>query len=209
MTGFKTINAGGLILIAVLAGSFISGCGESMSSSASDQQTHKTQSTLRRLILDQPDFVALATLTFSGEKLARELKGLSRSYSVSKKGSVYRADMGVVISYERPNEPKLQFYPRSREYIEDPRLEIWFADAFAPGLAHLDAPNLIVERVGEIELDGWKCTKIQLSNRDDPSTTVTYYVAKGLRNLIIRIELVDLLSTQTCSLRDVSLDVPN
>ena len=137
------------------------------------------------------------------------MRGYSTSYGVSKKGSTYRLDRKVVISFERQGEPSLLFYPRSREYFESPRLGIWFENAFSPGLAALDAPNLVFERVGETEFDGHRCLKIQMSNKGDASAKIIYYVAEDLRNLVIKIEFVGLFGTKTYTLKDISFEVSN
>ena len=112
--------------------------------------------------------------------------------------------------YERPQEPALLFYPRSHEYLESPMLGLWFEKALTPGLATLDAPKFVFERIGDTELNGHKCCKIQLSNKNDSSVRVIYYVAGDLRNLAIQIEFIDLFKsrTTTYTLSDVSFDVP-
>ena len=201
----------GVILIVLFASSSMCACRAGMPGrSLASGQAADTQDGLRQLILHQPDFTAVASLRrFSGEKLTKDSNEISISYSVSKKGSTYRLDRGVVIGYERPDQPALLFYPRSREYVESPSLGIWFEKVFTPGLAKLDAPNFVFETIGSTELNGHNCLKIQLSNKDESSARVTYYVASDLRNLAIQIEFVDLFGTRIYTLKHVSFDVPD
>ena len=164
---------------------------------------------LRELILAQPDFSATASLQFSQESAIKEIRGFSTSYGVLKLGSIYRLDRRVVISFERSDQPSLHFYPRSREYCETPRSGSWFENALNPGVARLSAPGMVFERIGDIEVDGHNCFKIQISNRDDASMRIIYYLAADLRNLVVKTEFIDLLGTTTFALKDISFDVSN
>jgi hypothetical protein len=199
----------GVILTLLLACTCLSACREGIGNSMASRRRADTHGSLKQLIDRQPDFTAKESLHFPEQYQIKKFEGFSTSYSVSKKGLTYRRDRGAVISYEWPDKPALLFYPRSREYIESPRLGIWFENAFSPGLDALDAPNLVFEKVGETELDGHKCIKIKLSNKDDASATIIYYVAIDLQNLVIRIEFVDLFGTRTYTLKDISFDVPS
>jgi hypothetical protein len=198
-----------LISIGLLVGAYWYACRDTTAGRSLPLGTvADSPDSLRALLINQPDFTAEENLRFSEEKLIKELKGFSTSYSVSKKGSTYRRDRGVVISYERPDQPAVLVYPRSREYVESPRLGIWFEDAASPGLlATQDPTSLVFERAGDSEVNGHRCLKVQLSNKNDTSTRVIYYVASNLRNLVIQTELIDLFRTKICTLKNISFDV--
>ena len=61
--------------------------------------------------------------------------------------------------------------------------------------------------VGELEINGHKCLKVQLTDKNDESATVLYYIASDLQNLVIQIEVVDLFQTKTYALKNISFDV--
>jgi hypothetical protein len=200
-------SCGFAIALALFTGASMYGCSGDERETIPSYQDANKHDPLRQLILHQPDFTAVAIMSFAGEGPIKSLNGVSISLRVAKKGLTYRRDRDVVISYERPNEPMLLYYPRSREYMESPRIGIWFENAASPGLAALDSPNLVFERTGDLELDGHKCLKVQLSNKDDLSARVVYYVATDLRNLAIQIEVINAFGVKTYKLEDISFDV--
>lgn len=168
---------------------------------------------LRNLLLDQPDFTGEESERFSEEHVIKELRGFITTYNVAKIGVTYRRERALVISHERPNESALLLYPRSREYVESPSLGIWFEKAASPSLlAAEQGKNLVYVNLGDEELDGHRCMRIQVStiNRSDKDvepTRVVYYLAKDLRNLVIRTDVVDFLGTTTYIVRNISFAV--
>jgi hypothetical protein len=159
------------------------------------------------VFLSQPDFTASEEVQYSRQTI-KELDGLTISYAASKRGSEYRRDRSVVVSYELPSEPALLFYPRSREYIESPRLGVWVENANSPGLlaAH-HAEDLVFDTLDDAEVDGNTCRRVEVTHRGDASDRIIYFVATGLRNLVVKSEVVTLLGTQTYTLKDISFEV--
>jgi hypothetical protein len=170
---------------------------------------------LRQLVTDQPDFTAEENERYSEEHRIKEVRGINASYSVVKKGSTYRRDRAVVIIYSRPDQPALLFYPRSREYLESPRLGDSFGNAASPGLlATEEGAKLVFESLGDEQVDGHRCLKIQVSMPEEAAksstpTRVVYYLAGDLRNLVIRTDLIGFFGTTTYTLKNISFDVPN
>ena len=204
----------GVVCVALFA-TALTACSSARARKSSTLALHTdTGDSVTRSLNDQPDFMAEESERISQEHKIAELKGITTSYGVSKKGFTYRRDRAVVISYERPHEAALLFYPRSREYVESPRSGVWFENAPSPGLlASEEGANLLFESLGDEQLDGHKCLKVQVSLRKEvdkssPPTKVVYYLATDLRNLVIRTDVIDVLGTTTYMLRNISFDVP-
>lgn len=205
-----------LVSLALLASALIYAC---RSTRAGKSETFGLASvcleSLRQLVIDQPDFRAEESERFSEKHLIAELRGFSTSYRVAKKGLTYRRDRDMVIGYGRSDEPSLLLYPRSREYVESPHLGVWFENAASPSLlAAEQGANLLFESLGDEQLDGRRCLKIQVSMPKEAAkssmpTKVVYYLASDLRNLVIRTDLIDMLGTTIYTLKNISFDVPD
>lgn len=221
-------------VIIILSGFLIAGI---VFPTASWEQSASTQNASREndiltsvqtLFANQPDCVAYIAIVLVKDAIMQRFakkQGKTRcEFSVFdlKDGNLQKVsnDRITVIAY--PSRTWIGLDPQEKTYSELP-------ESFRPDL--LDAQELykrvvrtedehkvIVENVGAKALNGHRVQKIRVSFKGNkPENGIFFYVAKDLKNLIIKMEVNDLYEDQpsrkgeklSLSLSNVSLNVPD
>lgn len=136
------------------------------------------------IALNQPDYKALVTvqtgpLTYTGE--------------VARKGARWRVELPIPplknsILYVRPGETTILVLPETKRFVEFPAGEDGsVVNPMALTLEGLSKPGIVFEQVGTEAVDGHQCTKFRATRPGDDAE-MTVFVAKDLKDLIVRID---------------------
>lgn len=165
----------------------------------------------RDLLTRQPDFMAEETIDDFESAIG---SGFSAVTEVAKKGDTYRASNSAFIFFFRPNRPYLRLFRKNKTYEEINLTEMqrstWHSYAnHVEIFAKQGGVNF--EIVGATRIDGRECIKIKATPKDNSANSeeaLYFYVAKDLRHLVVRTELVTPNRRTVWSLKNISFDVP-
>ena len=145
---------------------------------------------LREILAAQPNYQADVFVRDKGAK-AKHVGALA------KLGQSYRVEMrppkgGRMVEIVRPGLPLLTLFPDHMLYDEGPEARLAdFAMIPFTWLGDLSKrTDVLLEEIGTVTIDGHECTKIRVT-REGSSKPKTFYAAKDLQNLVIKIELTE------------------
>lgn len=172
------------------------------------QQTNENTQTLspKDILLNQPDFIAdQQYFMFETHKHG----GLSLPQKLAKKGSIYRWEESIdnvnFLRFDKPpvfcsaagnNCFEAQHYRDCCGYLKANQVE-----------NYAKASDAKFELIGSEVVEGYDCIKIKTGNVAKEET-IYFYVAKDLKNLVIKIEVIQSDRKHTFILSNVSFDVP-
>ena len=136
------------------------------------------------IALNQPDYRAMVTvqtgpLTYTGE--------------VVRKGDRWKVELPIPplknsILYVRPGEPTILVMPETKRFVEFPDDQAGsVVNPMAMTLEGLSKPGIVFEQVGTEAVEGRQCTKFRATRPGDDAE-MTVFVAKDLKDLIVRID---------------------
>lgn len=160
-------------------------------------------STLRQMLVTQPDYSATQKFLFS-----EGFGGFGGKSKIAKLGSRIREEMEDQIIIHERGKPSMRIIPKRRAYSEFTEIE---PSQFAVEPAELAKREDVVFRfAGTEHLYGNKVFKVEATYTDHrlESIQVTLYIAPELKNLVIKeeVKLGDKVQMITV-LEDVSLNV--
>jgi hypothetical protein len=213
----------------LLVGSmFITASWEENASAQNTSQGNNTLTSVQSLFANQPNYMADMTIVLVKDtvtqRFAKKQGKIRCEFSILEvkdgKSQKVNNDRVVVISY--PNRTWIGFDPQEKTYCELP-------ESFRPDLLDVqklyklavrteDDHKVIVENVGTEILGGHEVRKIRISFKDNNHDKGLFlYVAEGLKNLIVKMEVNDLYENlptrkgqkMSLLLYNISLNVPD
>jgi len=163
----------------------------------------------REILAKQPDFNAVESFSEF-----EAIGGVSVSMKVAKKGEYYRRETEIMVFFDKPGQPTIQYWRPAKIFVDDPptRAPRWY-DHASEAEIFVEAEGVKFEIVGTESVDGHECAKIKASkenriasNKDD-EVTVFIYSAKDLHNLAIKTEVFLPDRRRTYVLKDISFEV--
>jgi hypothetical protein len=140
--------------------------------------------TLRRILVNQPDYTALRQFLFSEGG-----GGFGAGGRVARLGDRHREESDDRIFINEPGKPSVKIYPKRREYSEQP---VEDKDIFQFSPHELAKRNdVILKLLGKGKVGGYDCLKIQVTYTDEKlkGMVFVFYAAPALRNLVVREEI--------------------
>jgi hypothetical protein len=181
---------------------------------------------------DQPDYTADVSIVIASPrrmKMARKegkvrFEWLNTGNAASGKNKPSEYYSTIVIS--RPDQPSVAFDPQQKTYCEmpnefkPPAPEMW--QVVKEAMKGKEGFKIKLKNLGTETLDGHETVKMEMiAKSDKPSQKdkggLFFYIAKDLKNLVIKMELTDLYEDQptpigqgwSYTLSNISLEVPD
>lgn len=159
----------------------------------------------RDVVLNQPDFVADLSFFYS-----EGFGGLGGGHRVARKGNRYREESEHWLFIGVSGKRTARVFPNSKTYddFEPVRDELpGGASSFNPKSLGLEQ-DVTFTALGTVELNGYKCIKIEATRKDRPDEKIYLYAARELKDLIIVGQVRDKNRGLVQKLSNISFDVP-
>ncbi|MCC6745411.1 MAG: DUF4412 domain-containing protein [Acidobacteria bacterium] len=136
------------------------------------------------IALHQPDYRATVTVTTGP---------LTYTGAVARKGDRWKVELPIPplansTLYVRPGEQTILLMPETKRYVEFPAGQDGsVVNPMAMTLEGLTKPGIRFEQAGTETVDGRTCTKYR-ATREGDDAEMTVFVAKDLKDLIVRID---------------------